>query len=98
MKPRHVQIGIEPGFSVEGPPDYSGKQRAILNQQVTDFIRKQGLKGATAAETATYLGHPHKSIAGRCTELCATGVLRRTEARRRGVVYLVVESKLEGVI
>jgi len=94
MRPTMHQLGIMPELDSEGPKDYGHTIVNPLSRQVWLAVHDAGTNGLSAHEISLKLGKTVKSVAGRCTELVATGYLRRTEANRRGVVYVITEEKL----
>jgi hypothetical protein len=88
------QLGILPDLDTQGPANYSATSHNPLNRQVWLAIKDRGTRGASSKMIASQLGHPPKSIAGRCTELHREGFLRRTEARDGGVIYIAIGALL----
>jgi hypothetical protein len=85
------QVGITPIYDSDTPANYKDTKENPLNKLVWQEIMKRGVQGGSSTEVAEALGRPAKSIAGRCTELHSLGLLRRTEAYRKGVVYVAVK-------
>jgi len=88
-----TQLGVEPVDEIPGPVAYGDATDKALTREVWDRINSSGSHGATSKEIASDMKKTQKSISGRCTELRANGLIRRSEAKRHGTVYIAVEGR-----